>query len=279
MRTQYILCRILLSTASLLYSQDKTTLDPSQYIVKEISYDYDLVSGKVNQVTYQQGQVDQLLHRYEYDGDNRITGVYTSTDGVNWTMDAGYQYYAHGPLTRTQIHPTLQGAVETQDHVYTMQGWIKGMRGQHFSHALGYNGTDYRSISSNTYGGQPVGLEQTPVATNLYNGNIATWATNTPALVDQGVAEMANQYQYDQLNRIKSSTVQGKGNAYRTGYLYDANGNILALQRYNGVGQKFDAFRYHYQDKRAGYLTNTNRLRSVDDTITDQALHEEDLED
>lgn len=70
----------------------QTVIDLSDYIVKDIEYDYDLVSGKVNQVAYQQGQTDQLLHKYEYDGDNRITAVYTSTDGVNWIKDAEYDY-------------------------------------------------------------------------------------------------------------------------------------------------------------------------------------------
>ena len=101
---------------------------------------------------------------------------------------------------------------------------------------------------------------------------ICIWATNTPALSEKGVADMCNQYTYDQLNRIKSSTVFGKGNAYRTGYSYDANGNLLSLQRYNGTGQKFDAFKYNYEDKKSGYLANTNKLRSVDDNTALSAV-------
>lgn len=77
--------------------------DESQYIVKDIKYNYDLISGKVNQVNYQEGQSDQLQHRYEYDGDNRITAVYTSTDGITWTKEAKYDYYAHGPLAKTEL--------------------------------------------------------------------------------------------------------------------------------------------------------------------------------
>ena len=58
-------------------------LDPNKYIVKSISYDYDLVSGKVNEVSYQGGEADQLLHRYEYDGDNRLTACIRAATG--WT--------------------------------------------------------------------------------------------------------------------------------------------------------------------------------------------------
>ena len=60
-------------------------------LVKRLDFDYDLITGKVNQVTYQGGQSDQFLHRYEYDSDNRITKVFTSKDGVIWDNDAKYQ--------------------------------------------------------------------------------------------------------------------------------------------------------------------------------------------
>ena len=41
--------------------------------IKHLEYEYDLVSGNVNQVTYQKGYDDQYIHRYVYDADNRIT--------------------------------------------------------------------------------------------------------------------------------------------------------------------------------------------------------------
>src|SRR5439155_6828179 len=34
---------------------------------KKIVYDYDLISGKINQVSYQRGQTDAYYHRYSYD--------------------------------------------------------------------------------------------------------------------------------------------------------------------------------------------------------------------
>lgn len=91
---------------------------------KKINYQYDLISGKVNQVAYQPNEIDMLLHRYEYDADNRITNVFTSTDNVIWNQDAKYFYYKHGPLARTEIgHHKVQGV----DYAYTLQGWIKGV--------------------------------------------------------------------------------------------------------------------------------------------------------
>ena len=67
---------------------------------KRIRYEYDLISGNVNKVSYQPGKPDQFYHKYEYDADNRITGVYTSLNGLIWDKDASYKYYKHGPLLR-----------------------------------------------------------------------------------------------------------------------------------------------------------------------------------
>jgi hypothetical protein len=64
---------------------------------------YDLVSGNVNQVHYQAGYPDQLIHRYRYDADNRLEEVHTSTDGLVWNRDASYYYYPHGPLARVGL--------------------------------------------------------------------------------------------------------------------------------------------------------------------------------
>jgi|GEM_PF-6791568 len=49
---------------------------------KKIAYQYDLISGKVNTVSYQPGQPDAFYHRYSYDAENRITNVETSKDSI-----------------------------------------------------------------------------------------------------------------------------------------------------------------------------------------------------
>ena len=51
--------------------------------MKRIDYDYDLVSGKVNYVYYQRDSNDCFAHHYEYDADNRITNVWTTS---NYTL-------------------------------------------------------------------------------------------------------------------------------------------------------------------------------------------------
>ncbi|WP_290794053.1 hypothetical protein, partial [Flavihumibacter sp. UBA7668] len=95
---------------------------------KKIAYNYDLISGKVNQVSYQPGKPDAYYHRYEYDAENRLTQVYSGRDSIMLLLfpqrEAVYEYYAHGPLART-----ILGKLNVQglDHAYTLQGWLKGI--------------------------------------------------------------------------------------------------------------------------------------------------------
>lgn len=102
--------------------------DINEIGVKIIDYEYDLVSGNVNQVSYNPhyhaGHIDQFHHRYTYDLDNRIKEVYTSKDSVIWTRDAAYEYYLHGPLARVEIG---QDEIQGVDYVYTLQGFLKSI--------------------------------------------------------------------------------------------------------------------------------------------------------
>jgi len=128
---------------NLLVTTSSSTLYPQRY--KNTTYNYDLISGNVNDVHYQEGESDAFHHRYEYDADNRITNVYTSTTplslwrgagdevlyspttsgaGGGWDQDAKYFYYPHGPLKRSETgHDKVQGT----DYAYTIQGWMKGV--------------------------------------------------------------------------------------------------------------------------------------------------------
>ena len=226
------------------------------YIAKRVDYDYDLVSGNVNYVYYQQGQDDQFIHKYVYDTDNRITAVYTSRDNLSWQQDATYQYYGHGPLARSIVG----NKVDSMDFAYTLQGWIKGERGNTFSYGLGYYSGDYASIGSTN-----TNIQATPVNTNLFNGNIATMTS----VNSYNTAPLTQQFEYDLLNRIKKSSILSTPNAmaFATGYTYDLNGNIKTLNRYDNNGAVMDKLFYHYQNTANGYKRNTNRLTWVNDSV------------
>jgi len=80
-----------------------------------LAYQYDLISGNVTKVIANEGRLDCFYHRYEYDDDNRLLKAYTSRDGELWDEDANYQYYAHGPLMRTQLGQDKVQGVNIQD--------------------------------------------------------------------------------------------------------------------------------------------------------------------
>jgi RHS repeat-associated protein len=252
---------------------------------KIMTYDYDLISGKVNQVSYQPGKVDAFYHQYTYDAENRLVGVSTSRDSIEWESDASYTYYRHGPLARVELGSLgLQGI----DYAYTLQGWLKsinpswitpsGTTDQYDSDGVSTTAyferdayklnlnyfddgtyTDFSPINPLT--GYLQGNALTSSAKrNLYNGNIASQALNIRALTTTGsrdVGPMLYNYGYDQLNRISSMdawTANGKfqpGSSalsdYAERYTYDPNGNILTLNRTGDSAQGVAQLSYKYR--------------------------------
>jgi RHS repeat-associated protein len=275
-------------------------LNTPSYIDAYVAYEYDLLSGNVLKVSFNEGHKDAFYHKYSYDEDNRIKAVYTSPDGKLWDRDANYEYYAHGPLKRTVIG---KDKVQGLDYIYTVQGWLKGinhptllafndpgrdgsegsMAKDAFGMGLGYYKDDYvRSGSS--YAGNSGGLEPTR---DLYNGNISTWTSQ--AMKGSGTQEVQYQHMtghhfvYDELNRIRESQfmTNSSGNPsswastedYKTKYRYDANGNITHLERH-GFGAhhlKMDDLVYHYYQ-------GTNKLEYVTDDASLAQNYEEDID-
>jgi YD repeat-containing protein len=283
---------------------------------KLMAYKFDLVSGKVNEVHYQPGMNDGLYHRYVYDAENRITDVFTTDRkqfvGLTQVEDreAGYAYYRHGPLARTELgHQKVQGV----DYAYTLQGWLKGVNstsateitdiGQDglttganavtardaFGFNLNYFTGEYAAINVgvNPFPGQsaflPAGEQR-----NLYNGNITSMAVN----IRQFVQPQLYNYQYDQLNRIVGMDVyRGLNettnswsalvatNLYKERVAYDPNGNITKYLRHgdNAANVVMDSLTYKYNVDASGDLVN-NRLRQVRDTVPDARYANVDLD-
>lgn len=268
---------------------------------KKVVYNYDLVSGKVNMVSYQPGQKDAFYHRYTYDAENRITNVQTSHDSVYWENDAFYEYYKHGPLARAVIG---QQQVQGLDYAYTLQGWLKGVNGTSltpgsdmggdganggitardaFGFSLHYFGDrDYKSINNTAKpfaSVTPSGSDFKP----LYNGNIGAMSVNVPKV---GVP-LLYQYRYDALNRIVGMDAQHGLDAATNTWTpvtvpdfgervsYDPNGNILRYNRngnntWAGKSQFMDSLTYHYEPGK-------NRLNYIYDTVG-VANYEEDID-
>ncbi len=251
--------------------------------IKHVSYEYDLISGNVNKVLFQEGKPDQFIHKYTYDADNRITSVETSTDGVIWEQDATYEYYAHGPLARTIIGDK---EVQGMDYAYTLQGWLKGVNsetvGQNdigkdggtfnrvakdaMAYSLNYYNGDYKA----THTSSPFTIAETGSNinnANLYNGNIKTMVTSLLDNKENALSVLQNNYTYDQLNRIKEMKGYENGGAvgYSATYTYDNNGNLTNLSRTDQTGTLIDNFTYKYRKDDNGDIVN-NQLLTVQDT-------------
>lgn len=285
--------------------QDNPALAPMQQQYKRLNYAYDLVSGNVNKVSYQEGEKDQFYHRYHYDADNRITQVYTSNDGVIWDQDAKYDYYEHGPLARTELGDLK---VQGMDHAYTIHGWLKGVNsntlaarrdmgkdghlGIHrnipedeYGYTLGYYDGDYKAINSvgiNHFESDLTGSELLNNSNNLYNGNINHMVTGIRTFMQGGTAPHAMSYKYDQLNRLKEARSYNDANVvasnqwassgtsslnYGVNVNYDANGNIMQLTRnaQNGSTANYDGMDNLNYTYAAIDTRKTNRLAQVED--------------
>jgi YD repeat-containing protein len=223
-----------------LYQENKQLPNGKQVDeTKVMDYDFDLISGKVNEVYYQKNKQDQYVYRYAYDADNRIIDVQSGRDELTLRHDANYRYYLHGPLARTELgHDIVQGV----DYAYTLQGWLKGINGlilnkEHggtnfdlgndgmlytdhatipsdvYGYTLGYYENDYAPV--NDRGGlHPISLKQfgfnTPGNTGagtdeagqqLFNGNIG-YTTYANRMLLSGILPVTYSYRYDQLNRL-----------------------------------------------------------------------------
>ncbi|MFB9108515.1 thrombospondin type 3 repeat-containing protein [Flavobacterium gyeonganense] len=257
--------------------------------VKKVVYDYDLISGNVNRVTYQPNNAkDQFIHRYEYDADNRIKQVYTSKDNIIWEKEANYLYYDHGPLARLELGDKQ---VQGLDYIYTLQGWLKGVNSEKlgyafdagqdglsvaqdaFGFALNYYKGDYQSRAGTTKDNTLFSFSKAQAleldTNNLFNGNIKEMVTSLTNHEQNTVPTQFNYYKYDQLNRIKEMTSKSittagvASNGYWSNYTYDRNGNLYNLNRadrLNGVITPMDQLSYTYNN-------GNNQLRRVNDAV------------
>lgn len=258
---------------------------------KKVVYDYDLINGKVKQITYQPGQVDAFHHRYNYDAENRLIGVEISRDSVYWENDAFYQYYKHGPLAKAVLG---QQQVQGMDYAYTIQGWLKGVNstalapefdmGQDgaagsivakdaFGFALHYFGSrDYSSVNHAVKPfaeGADAGVNFKP----LFNGSIGGMSVHLPSLGEP----LLYSYGYDVLNRLIGMQALRNLNTasntwtpvtlpdFKEAISYDANGNILTYSRngnntFAGKPLAMDNLTYTYK-------TGKNQLDALADAV------------
>ncbi|MBK7796296.1 MAG: RHS repeat protein [Saprospiraceae bacterium] len=244
--------------------------------IKSIRYKYDVLSGKMNEVAYQEGYSDQFYRWYSYDADLRITSVKTGFSRwepeIYKDIDARYEYYMHGPVARAVLGSEN---IQSLDLNYTINGWFKSLNSSsmdngsslpdQLSYSLNYFNQDYRGI------GHPIASSLS--GPSLYSGNISQINIWNKGLDN---AERTHQYKYDQMNRLVQSMPNGR-NEYRMDLSYDKNGNIQTLDRYDGRGNRFDQLRYQYDPSRKNRLNHIldNSRTRLSGNITDLATQSE----
>jgi RHS repeat-associated protein len=233
-----------------------TSLQPQRF--KKIIYDFDLISGNVNLVSYQDGEPDAFYHFYEYDADNRIIAVYSSnypqknalinlntvSNSPLWDNDAKYFYYAHGPLARTEYG---DNKVQGQDYAYTLQGWIKGVNSNTldtlrdigkdgaigsinsifakdaFGYTLNYHANDYKAIDGLKWNNANNRFESVIAGSDLNNSRNDLFNGNITSMVTTIEKPMIYTAAANQ-----APTVMAQGTAYR----YDQLNRIKEMKAF-----------------------------------------------
>jgi RHS repeat-associated protein len=299
---------------------------------KRTDYKYDLISGNIEEVCYQKGASDEYRHRYHYDANNRLVRAYTSHNGDFWELDAKYFYYLHGSLARRELgHDQVQGTDYAYNLQGWLKGvnsttldrtrdigkdGNSGTDNQYFGidafgFSLGYFTNDYQAIKdaiespevyTNDYfaGTSVVTVQnQNPDASNasmasLYNGNITHMVTAMRDHNEMKLDVLANNYQYDQLQRLREMKVYsatnlqtnndftgallyraglGSESAFQESYTFDKNGNLRSLKRngdgLGGISLPMDNFTYMYYTHAgsSGNPITMNRLGGAMDAV------------
>ncbi len=200
---------------------------------KTMRYEFDVVTGSVKTVVYQEGEPDQYIHSYQYDKMNRLYEVSTGYRSQVLEPDAKYAYYKYGTLSRMVLGSQ---SVQGLDYAYTLQGWIKGVNSgglkagydigkdgyipedagvvnnnqfnpkDEYGYILQYNSTDYSpGGTNNSFAPDIVSSSLANSSQDLFNGNIAMMTTAIQKFMPDN-RPLATAYRYDELNRLKTAS-------------------------------------------------------------------------
>lgn len=240
-----------------------------------VNYTYDYF-GNTTEVAYQKGSSEEFIHTYTYDKNQNLRSVSTSVYGEDPAIQAEYDYYLHGPLKNV----TLANGLQDIDYYYTLNGQLKmindpsNIGNDVFALSLEYFDNDYTTRAFNSY--TIAGLN------NSYGGNInmLRWKYNTNRTSDwdgEG-KEWAYKVAYDSRNYLQEAVfgeisnntfvANAAGNYLVSNLSYDANGNIITLNRnayINSGSNAMDGLTYNYYD-------NSNQLAYIYDGASRDGL-------
>lgn len=206
---------------------------------------FDVFTGKLlaTKQVKQTSTSISVINKMEYDHMDGITKITVNIDGGADQVIARYEYNELGQLKDKKLHQKSDGSyLQSVDYSYNIRGWLTGINNSTLTVDAGTN-DDSNDIfgMSFMYNSSASGLNNN----TYYNGKIAAikWKTNdvyshsaTP------VREQAYKYTYDGVDRLRAANyIANSGSAWNADAgaydeiisNYDANGNILGLQRYS----------------------------------------------
>lgn len=253
---------------------------------------YDM-EGKVlfTKTQHNGGGSNQLtvLGRYLYDDAGRLTDIYQTLPGGTEQLVARYTYNELGQLIDKKLHEKTSGSntfLQSIDYRYHERGWLQSINNAQLSST----NNDDSDADADVFG---LDMLYELVEPNLngqtgdkayWNGNIGAVKWSNPGHAIGTAGQRSYKYLYDKSDKLTKATFQANvGNSNWTqdvGTLneqmtYDANGNILTLQR-NTIQRSFaggvvsttplaiDDLTYTYKPK-------TNTLQKVEDATANIA--------
>ncbi|WP_160143946.1 DUF6443 domain-containing protein [Chryseolinea soli] len=247
---------------------------------------YDLEGKmKYTKTDHNAGGTNQLtvLGRYAYDNGGRLTGIYQTVPGATEQLVASYAYNELGQLVDKKLHSTAANVfLQSIDYRYNERGWLTSINNAQV------NGTDTDATAD--YFGMELLYEKTATGLNdqagdktYWNGNISAIKWHNAGLPAGAADQRSYKYGYDKSDKLKTATFQANtGTAWtkEAGTLneqmtYDANGNILTLQR-NTVqrtftGGKLTATPLSIDNLTYTYKNQSNALQKVEDATANTA--------
>lgn len=208
-----------------------------------------------------------ILKEFGYDHAGRLLSIKEKLNNTgNLKTLVTNSYNELGELESKSLGDAIT-PLEILNYDYNIQGWLKSINGDELD-----DPSENGSTMTNHYFAMDLsydyGFEQ-----NQLNGNIAgiKWKSKSSDKI------RAYGFDYDKVNRLtKANYTQGSSWSqttadFSTSYGYDANGNILSLQRQGvvaGTITPIDNLTYDYGDG-FGLAAASNRLQSVQDTEGD----------
>ena len=242
-------------------------------ISQELEWDGELQKQLVEHTST--GNSVDVLTEFVYAHNGQLLESWQTIDEPGNSGDrvlvAEYKYNAIGQVIEKNLHSTNGTSfLQSVDYDYNIRGWSNTINnvdlndGENDVFGMQFNYTNTVSINGTNFQGRYDGL----VSSMSWNSD------NDPVTSGvQGGVKTINGFNYDGRNRLESmkyatggGSWTGDAGDYDTSYEYEDNGNLRKIIR-KAEGTEIDSLEM-------GYIANSNKLKYVDDSKTDEGFDE-----